>query len=97
MMKKYFQQDKISTGLAVGLGSLGICLLLLTAGLLIAGESVTGHLRWYGGIFVVLILLLRYYVKLQKSKVTKILIIILFLSFIAFMYLLFQTQSITLK
>ena len=96
-MKKFFQQDKISTGLVVGLGTLVLCLLMLTVGLLLAGEAPMEHLRWYGGSFIVLILLLRIYVKLQKATVTKTLIVILFLSFIAFIYLLFQTHSLVLK
>ncbi|MGX8713060.1 MAG: hypothetical protein ACSW8I_05165 [bacterium] len=97
MLKHFFSQDKPLVGLVVGLGSLLIATLLLTIGLLITGTPVGEHLRWYGGIFIVLLLLLRYYIKLQKPIVTKTLIVILFLSFIIFMYLLFQTHSITLK
>lgn len=97
MLNRFFTQDTLLVGLVVGLGTLLITSLLLSAGLLIAGEPLETHLRWYGGVFIVLLLLLRYYVKLQKATVIKTLIVILFLSFIVFMYLLFSTHSISLK
>ena len=62
MNKKYFQQDKISVGLIVGLGTIVVTALLLTVGLLIAGEPIDAHLRWYACVFIPLILLARYYV-----------------------------------
>lgn len=94
MFKKYFLQDKVSVGLIVGLGSMALTALLLTAGLLIAGEAVGTHLRWYGAIFIPLILLARYYVKHQLPIVTKTLFSLLFFFFLAFMVLLFKTHSI---
>lgn len=96
-MKQFFLQDKILTGIIVGIGTLIICSALLTLGLVLTGESVGEHLRWYGGAFIVLLLILRWYVKQQKPIVTKTLIVILFLSFLTFMYLLFHTHSLTLK
>lgn len=97
MNKKFFLQDKVSVGLIAGLGSMAVTALLLTAGLLLAGESVEAHMRWYGAIFIPLILLVRYYVKCQLSVVTKTLFVLLFLFFIAFMILLFSTHNISLK
>lgn len=97
MNKKFFLQDKVSVGLVAGLGSMAVTALLLTAGLLLAGESVEAHMRWYGAIFIPLILLVRYYVKCQLSVVTKTLFVLLFLFFIAFMILLFSTHNISLK
>ncbi len=94
MIKKFFLQDKVSVGLIVGLGSMALTALLLTAGLLIAGEAVSTHLRWYGAIFIPLILLARYYVKQQFPVVTKTLFSLLFFFFLAFMVLLFKTHSI---
>ncbi len=94
MNKKFFQQDKVSVGLIIGLGTMTVTGLLLTIGLLIAGESVGTHLRWYGGVFIPMILLVRYYAKQQHIIVLKTLIILFFLSFIAFMFLLFNTHSI---
>ncbi len=96
-MKQFFLQDKILTGIIVGIGTLIICSALLTLGLVLTGEPVAEHLRWYGGAFIVLLLILRWYVKQQKPIVTKTLIVILFLSFLTFMYFLFHTHSLTLK
>lgn len=97
MIKKFFLQDKISVGLVVGLGSMAATALLLTLGLLLAGEAIGTHLRWYGAIFIPLILLVRYYVQQRLSLVTKTLIILLFVFFIAFLTLLFSTHNISLK
>jgi hypothetical protein len=94
MTRQFFHQDKVSVGLTVGLGSMAITALLLTAGLLLAGEPVNAHLRWYGAIFIPTILLIRYYVKQRLSVVTKTLFIVFFLFFIAFMILLFSTHQI---
>ena len=91
MNKKYFQQDKISVGLIVGLGTIVVTALLLTVGLLIAGEPIDAQL------FIPLILLTRYYVKQQLNTVTKTLFVVFFVSFIAFMFLLFSTHQITLN
>ena len=71
--------------------------LLLTVGLMVAGEPLTEHLTWYAGCFVGPLLIMRYYIKLQKPTVTKTLMTLLFLTFIPFMILLFKTHSITLK
>ncbi len=97
MNKKYFQQDKISVGFIVGLGTIVVTALLLTVGLLIAGEPIDAHLRWYACVFIPLILLTRYYVKQQLNTVTKTLFVVFFVSFIAFMFLLFSTHQITLN
>ena len=54
-MKKFFAQDKIIVGLVAGVGAeLGFCL-ALTIGLLIAGEPLSAHVRWFGGMFIPLI------------------------------------------
>lgn len=97
MFKKYFLQDRVSVGLTAGLGSMAVTALLLTAGLLIAGEAIDTHLRWYGAVFIPLILIARYYVKQQLVVVTKTLFVLLFVFFIAFMILLFNTHSIDFK
>ena len=91
MTRQFFHQDKVSVGLLVGLGSMAITALLLTA-----KEPINAHIRWYGAIFIPLILLIRYYVKQRLSVVTKTLFVVFFLFFIAFMILLFSTHQITL-
>lgn len=96
MTRQFFHQDKVSVGLLVGLGSMAITALLLTVGLLVAKEPINAHIRWYGTIFIPLILLIRYYVKQRLSVVTKTLFVVFFLFFIAFMILLFSTHQITL-
>ncbi len=96
MTRQFFHQDKASVGLLVGLGSMAITALLLTIGLLVAKEPINAHIRWYGAIFIPLILLIRYYVKQRLSVVTKTLFVVFFLFFIAFMILLFSTHQITL-
>lgn len=96
-MKHFFQQDTITVGLVAGLGSIALLALLLTAGLLIAGEAPMDHLTWYAGCFVAPLLIMRYYIKQQKATVAKTLMTVLFLTFIPFMFVLFRTYSITLK
>ncbi len=96
-MKKFLSQDKISVALVTGLGSIVLTGLLLSVGLLIAGEQPEAHLSWYGAVFIPLILIVRYYIKQQRLLVTKSLFVILFVTFIAFMALLFSTHQITLN
>ena len=96
-MKHFFQQDTVAVGLVAGLGSIFLLALLLTAGLMIAGEPPMAHLSWYAGCFVAPLLIMRYYIKQQKSVVAKTLMTVLFFTFIPFMFILFRTHSITLK
>ena len=96
-MKQFLQQDSVTVGLIVGLGSITAATLLLTLGLLIAGEPAVDHLQWYAGCFVPPLLLLRYYIKQQRATVVKTLMTLIFLSFIPFMFILFRTHSIHLK
>ena len=97
-MKKFFHQDKVIVGLVAGLGSELLLALLLTFGLLIAAESPAAHIRWYAGVFIGPLLVLRYYSK-QKSwlSVTRTLIVVLFVSFVAFMYCLLRMHLIVYK
>ena len=83
-MKHFFQQDTVAVGLVAGLGSIVLLALLLTAGLLIAGEPPMAHLSWYAGCFVAPMLIMRYYIKQQKSVVAKTLMTVLFFTFIPF-------------
>ena len=97
-MKKFFHQDKVSVGIIVGLGSELLLALLLTVGLIIAGESPTEHIRWYAGVFIAPMLALRYYSK-QKSwlRVTRTLIVILFVTVVAFMFYLIKAHLLVYK
>ena len=96
-MKRFFQQDTIAVGLVTGLGSIALLALLLTAGLLLAGEAPMAHLTWYAGCFVAPLLIMRYYIKQQKATCHQDTHRRLFLTFIPFMFVLFRTHSITLK
>lgn len=75
-------------GVVVTLGSEAIVALLLWLGLTISGLSPMEHLRWFGGCFIPPVLLLRHYAKKKDCPVvTKTIIITLFITFLAFMFL----------
>ena len=97
-MNKFFHQDKVSVGIVAGLGSELLLALLLTVGLLVAGESPAEHIRWYAGVFIAPMLVLRYYSK-QKSwlRVTRTIIVVLFVTVIAFMFYLLKAHLIVYK
>ena len=97
-MKKFFSQDTILTGLVAGLGSeLGFCL-LLALGLVVAGEPVWTHLRWFGGMFVPAILVLQHYMKRRTQlRVVKTLIVVLFVTFLAFMVYTLRSGTIVIQ
>ncbi len=97
-MKKFFHQDKVVVGIVAGLGSELLLALLLTIGLLVAGESPLAHIRWYAGVFIAPLLLLRYYSKKKEwLNVTRTLIVVLFVTFISFMFYLIKAHIILYK
>jgi len=96
-MKEFFRQDRVLVGLVVALGSELLTALLLWAGLLVAGEEVVAHLRWFAVIFVAPVLLLRLYAKRQEQPtVTKTVATVLFVTFIIYMIFLFKTGAMVL-
>lgn len=96
-MKKYFSQDTVPVGIVAGIGSEMMVTLLLTVVLLAIGEPVADHLRWYGSAFIPLILVLRQYAKSQQHpKVVKTLIVVFFITFLAYIFLLFHTHTLQL-
>ncbi|MBP3740490.1 MAG: hypothetical protein J6I41_05180 [Bacteroidales bacterium] len=97
-MKKFFAQDKTIVGIVAGLGSeLGFCL-AMAIGLLVAGEPIMAHVRWFGGMFIPLILVLHHYAKGGKQlHVTKTLIVVLFVTFLAFMIYLLKTKALVMQ
>ncbi len=97
MLERLFARDTIATGLILGLGSMVLTALLLSAGLLIAGQPLGAHLRWYAACFVPPLLLMRYAVKLQHSTTTKTLIITLFLTFLPFMAYLIRSNNLPMQ
>ena len=97
-MKRFFSQDKILVGLVAGLGCELLFCLLLAAGLLLAGESIADHIRWFGGMFIPSILILRAYAKTKQHPiVTKTLATILFVTFVAFIFYLLNAHILVLK
>ena len=97
MLKNFFSQDRPLVGIVAGLGSeVGFCL-ALALGLLIAGEPIGAHIRWFGGMFIPLILVLHHYArKREQLKVTKTLIVVLFVTFLAFMIYLLKARILVL-
>lgn len=97
-MKKFFAQDKVLVGIVAGLGSeLGFCL-VLAVGLLIAGEPIAAHVRWFAGMFFPLILVLHHYAKGRTQlRVTKTLIVVFFVTFLAFMIYLLKSKALVLQ
>ena len=87
-MKDFFRRNSVVLGVVVTLGSEAIVALLLWLGLTIAGISPMEHIRWFGGCFIPPVLLLRHYAKKKEYPVvTKTIIITLFITFLAFMFL----------
>lgn len=97
-MKKFFSTDSIITGIVASLGSeLGFCA-VLAAGLLVAGEPLAAHIRWFGGMFIPVILLLHHYAKRKEQLlVTKTIIVVFFVTFLAFMAYLLGNNIISFK
>lgn len=82
----FFRQNKIAVGIVAGLGSEALAALLLWVGLMVAHEPVSEHVRWFGIVFVPIILILRHYArKTDLLLVTKTLIVVMFVTFLAFM------------
>lgn len=98
MLKKFFSQDRPLVGIVAGLGAeAGFCI-ALAIGLLIAGEPIGVHIRWFGGMFIPVILLLHHYAKRREQlKVTKTIIVVFFVTFLAFMIYLFKARLIVLQ
>ncbi len=97
-MKKFFAQDKPIVGIVAGLGSMLAFCIALTVGLLIAGEPIMAHVRWFGGMFIPLILVLYHYAKGRNQlRVTKTLIVVFFVTFLAFMIYLLKTKALVLQ
>lgn len=97
-MKKFFEQNKVIVGIVAGIGSMLGFAIALTIGLMVSGEPVGEHIRWYGGMFIPLLLVLRHYAKRREQlTVTRTLIVLLFLTFLAFMFYLLQSRTITLQ
>ncbi len=97
-MKKFFAQDKILTGLVAGLCSEFGFIIVLAVVLLIAGEPIGSHIRWFGGMFIPLILVLRHYAKGREHlRVVKTLIVVFFVTFLAFITYMIKARIIVFQ
>lgn len=97
MLKGFFHRDSIITGIVAVTGLEAIFSLLLWIGLAIANEPILAHVRWFGGAFIPVVLILRYYAKAKDyPTTTKSVIATFFVTFIAFMWFLLKYKYITL-
>lgn len=97
-MKRFFSQDKILVGIVAGLGSEVLFCLILAAALTVARQDLVEHIRWFGGMFIPILLILRAYAKSrQHLTVTKTLITVFFATFVAFMFYLLSAHILVLK
>ena len=99
-MNRFFHQDKVVVGIVAALGSELVVALLLTIGLLVTGNwpPAASQIRWYAACFLPPLLVLRYYSK-QKQwlQVTRTIIVVLFVTFIAYMAYLLGEHIIVFK
>lgn len=87
-MKKFFLDDKPIVGIVAGLGSLVLSASLVWLALALLGMPLMENIRWFALTFVPLAVIVRCYAKSQKhARVLKTLLSILFVSFVAFMFL----------
>lgn len=97
-LKQFFTKDSIVTGLVASLGSEVLFCLLLAAGLLVAGQPIEAHQRWFAGMFIPVLLLLRTFAKRKEQpKVTKTIATVFFVTFVAFMFYMLSAHIIVLK
>ena len=97
-MKKFFAQNKPLVGIVAGLASELGYVVVLARGLIIAGEPISDHLRWFAGMFIPLILVLRHYAKGKEHlTVVKTLIVVFFVTFLAFIIYMLKAQIIVIQ
>lgn len=96
-MADFFKRDGILQGIVLATGTEILAAALLYAGLLVAGIPVETRLRWFAVCFVPPLLLLRHIAKHKDRTLTmKTIIVVLFVSFVAFMFLLLKTKALEL-
>lgn len=93
-MKKFLYKDSWLTGIVVGLGAEMVTGLLLWVIVSALSIPLSDHLQWLGVVFLPVLLILRFYAKSrQHLTTTKSLITVLFVTFVAYMYMLISTRS----
>ena len=95
---KFFKQDTVWVGLLAGLGSLLAGGLLVAVVFALTGITWEEHARWFGFAFLPLLLILRTYAKRKEQlTVTRTLITVLFVTFLAFMVFLIKNHLLIVK
>lgn len=85
-------KDNIFMGIVLGLGTEIATALLIWLGLVIANEPVAAHPKWFAACFIAPILILRHYASKKRHPViTKTLMTVMFITFIAFIFLIKQS------
>ena len=96
-MADFFKREGILQGIILATGSEILAAAVLYVGLLVAGIPVETCLRWFAVCFVPPLLLLRHIAKRKDRTLTmKTIIVVLFVSFVAFMFLLLKTKALEL-
>lgn len=96
-MADFYKRDGILQGIVLAAGSEILAAALLYVGLLVAGIPAETRLRWFAVCFVPPLLLLRHIAKRKDRTLTmKTIIVVLFVSFVAFMFLLLKTKALEL-
>lgn len=95
-MKKLLNRNSIAFGVLVVLGLEALVGVLLWLGLMVFGQPVQDHLRWFAVAFVAPLMLLRYYAKEKLYPDTlKAVVTTLFVTFVLFMWYLLKYKYIT--
>lgn len=94
----FFKQDTVWVGLVAGLGSLLAGGLLVAAVFAVVGIDWEEHARWFAFAFIPTLLILRTYAKRKEQlTVTRTLITVLFVTFLAFMVFLIKNHLLIVK
>lgn len=92
---KYFNQNKISVGIVAMLLSGLLPAAILYIVLMVMGIPAIEKIKWFGGAYIPMILVLRHYAKAQQyPTTTKSCIVVFFVTFIAFMAYLISNKII---
>ena len=97
-MKKIFDKDSIALGIVATLASELLCATLIMAVLLIIGIPINENPKWFIAAFVPPVLLLRHYAKAKEYPNTlKATITTVFVTLVAFMWVMVKYRYITFE
>ncbi|MCR4811294.1 MAG: hypothetical protein K5867_01705 [Bacteroidales bacterium] len=94
-MKKLFQQNSVYIGILAELLSIVVPAVLLYVVLLLLNITPMSRIRWFAGVFIPGILVVRAYAKKKEfPKATKASVVTFFVCFIGFMVYLGMTRQL---